>query len=170
MRWLYDFYNCCDYSGLKLEAFKKIREIFTLEEIIDCCISEKDCDIFHSTMQPFVNNNEITSELEVEILKILENIFLQVQEHIGESLSILVDDDSHIKGFNLIGFFDTSAIIALHDLETNYYPTFKELYGNALDVDRAEKQPNKVFDHAVLQAFIPILSKTCTKGVTLFNH
>ncbi len=169
MRWLYDFYNSEDLNKTQTKAFKIIKELFTLEELIDTCVSSKDCDFISELLTPYVEANEVDNEVEVEILKCIESIFLQVQSDISLALEGNIDTNK-IKGFNLIGFFGTSAIISLHDLQTNYYPTFKELYGNALDVDRTKKPSNPLSDHNVLQAFIPIISKSCTKTTLLFDH
>ena len=44
MRWLCDFYNSEDLNKTQTKAFKIIKELFTLEELIDTCVSSKDCD------------------------------------------------------------------------------------------------------------------------------
>ena len=169
MRWLYDFYYSKDFNEKQLKAFEIIKQLFTLEELIDNCISSKDCDFISELLTPYVEANEVDNEVEVEILKCIESIFLQVQSDISLALEGNIDTIK-IKGFNLIGFFGTSAIVSLHDLQTNYYPSFKELYGNALNVDRTKKPVNPLSNHHVLQAFIPIISKSCTTTTVLFDH
>ena len=83
------------------------------------------------------------------------------------------------KGYNLVGFFRTSAIIAITEQPVIGYPSFKELYGDlrptpgqaiGLPKDGIKELRDKVFDNTILQAFIPIVSRECSKVTTLFNH
>ncbi len=169
MRWLYDFYYSKDFNEKQLKAFEVIKQLFSLEGLIDNCISSKDCEFIASILQPFIENNEVSKDVEVEIFKCIESIFLQIHNDIGLAIELIVDTNC-VKGFSLIGFFGTAAIISLHNSQIDYYPSFKELYGSTLDVDRTKKPVNPLSNHHVLQAFIPIISKSCTTTTVLFDH
>ena len=178
MEWVSDFYEEKDLSEITQLAADIIKQTLSLEELIDVCISEKDTDFVYQLVQPIADCNAIDREVEIEFCRLLEAIYINIQEQIAQALDI-TGNKKEYKGYNLVGFFRTSAIIAITEQPVIGYPSFKELYGDlrptpgqAIDLpkDRTKELRDKVFDNTILQTFIPIVSRKCSKVTTLFNH
>jgi len=145
IEWLYDQFNAEDEE--KSSVCKNMRKVFhSFEDFLHSLLSQENTDFIYELTQPLLDENTISNQDEIELSSFIEGIYIELHEKLGAILLESCIDIPH-SSFNLVGFFSTTAIIALDETPPIRYPSWKELYGSV----GAKDFRSKVSDNSLLQ-------------------
>ena len=163
VEWILDIYHDSTNEYESLKVLEWLRGFFLVEDLIEMCISQTSTDFIYDIVQPALDDNTLSEELEKQICSLVEKMYFDVQNRIAYAIEKEINsNEKPYEVCTLIGFFGATAVISLdkNDDEQSY-PTFGEAYGF-----RNEMWRNEVRNNPVLETFIPFISDKCEKPGT----
>lgn len=160
LNWLYDWYQADDVPESK-NVHSLMRKHFRLDDFIHKCLENHDTEFIHEHLAPELATNTLTVAQEELITELAMALFTNLHANLEESLNFdesLIPTPDNRNSYNLVGFFGTTAIIALgENVDYSRYPTFEEAYG---DFNTA-KWRDKICDNPVFQTVVPVIHRDC---------
>lgn len=156
IEWLYELYNREDDEN---KVYGRIRTYFEngIEDLLHLSLSQPDTNFIHEMVEPAKLDNTITFDEETEIYRLLEAVYLKINNDVAQSVA-----PKEYSCLNLVGFFGLTAIIGLSDDKPLQYPSFRELYGSV----GAQQLRAEISNNAVLQTYLPFINGAAGKLLT----
>lgn len=159
-QWLHDWYHSSDTHN-SWQTHENLRKFFSLEDLIFLCMEDPDLKFVDERIQPAVEVNVLTTDQEQTLYEFVKAIYTNIHMRLESTLDFdekLIPTPENNNRYNLVGFFGTTAIIGLGEIEEyTEYPTFKESYGSF----GTEKWRSEICANPVLQTVAPIIDGEC---------
>lgn len=160
LSWLYEIYNYQEEeieSG-KISLLRLFRDFSKLEDFIHICLTNNDTDFIYDFTTVYCEEDVINQDTDVLLTRMLEVFYHRIRNQVEADLSEL--PESGIDKINLIGFFRTTAVLAVADESIASYPTFAEMYGDL----RIKKHVSAINNNTFCQTLGLSVSGELTSG------
>jgi hypothetical protein len=154
--WLYHWFHHEDDETAKIKVHYLVRRFFDLESLICLCLENYDTAFISDILTPYAQEDTLAQDEEIAVMTALDQLYIDIHERVANAINAF---EKEYQYYNLVGFFGTSAIIALSNSEDTgmKYPTFKESYGDLRNKEiRATLESN-----AIVQTTGIIISGEC---------